>query len=66
MTLKEEREYKLIESGLTYLPDERRWTAKLPWIKDPYLLPNNKVSRYVFIEVNRKETIYKCKTKVII
>ena len=44
MTLKEEREYKLIESGLTYLPDERRWTAKLPWIKDPYLLSNNKAA----------------------
>ena len=42
MTIKEEREYELIEKGLTYLPDQERWTAKLPWIKDPFLLSNNK------------------------
>ena len=42
MTIKEEQEYRLIESGLTYQPGERRWESKLPMIKDPNDLPNNR------------------------
>ena len=42
MTIKEEQEYRLIESGLTYQPGERRWESKLPMIKDPKDLPNNR------------------------
>lgn len=35
MTLKEEREYKLIEDQLIYKPDMKKWEAGYPWIKDP-------------------------------
>ena len=41
-TLKEERELKLIEKGLQYDEQDSCWIAEYPWIKDPYLLPNNK------------------------
>ena len=34
----------MIEKGLTYSPDQERWVAKLPWINDPFLLPNNKAA----------------------
>ena len=42
MTLKEEREYKIIEDKLTYKPDKKKWEAGYPWIKDPRALPDNK------------------------
>lgn len=42
MTLKEEREYKLIEENLTYKPEEKKWEAGYPWIKDPKELPDNR------------------------
>ena len=42
MTLKEEREYNLIEEKLVYKPDQRKWEAGYPWIKDPRSLPDNK------------------------
>ena len=42
MTIKEKQEYRLIESGLTYQPGERRWESKLPMIKDLKDLPNNR------------------------
>lgn len=42
MTLKEEREYKLIEDKLIHKPDQKKWEAGYPWIKDPKMLPNNK------------------------
>ena len=42
MTLREEREYRLIESNLKYDETKNRWTAGYPWIKDPSGLPNNK------------------------
>ena len=32
MTLKEEREYKIIESKLTYKADQKKWEAGYPWI----------------------------------
>ena len=42
MTLKEERKYNLIEEKLVYKPDQRKWEAGYPWIKDPRSLPDNK------------------------
>ena len=44
MTLKEEREYELIHKNLNYDSNERKWEAHYPWIKDPNLLPNNKMA----------------------
>lgn len=41
LTLKEQREAKLIEEGLHYDANNERWVAEYPWIKDPNKLPNN-------------------------
>ena len=41
MTIKEEREYKLIEEKFVYIPELKRWEAGYPWIKDPRSLPDN-------------------------
>ena len=41
-TLKEERELKLIEEGLTYKGDH--WVARYPWKRSPFELPNNYVA----------------------
>ncbi|XP_042883833.1 uncharacterized protein LOC122260556 [Penaeus japonicus] len=41
LTLKEERELALIEKGLLYDEDNKQWIASYPWIKRPYMLPNN-------------------------
>ena len=38
-TLKEEKEFYQIESGLSFHSDH--WVARYPWKKDPHLLPNN-------------------------
>ena len=38
-TLREEREFILIEKGLEW--KENHWIASYPWIKDPGCLPNN-------------------------
>lgn len=38
---KEEKELALISVGLSYNPDEKRWTARYPRMKDPKELPNN-------------------------
>ncbi|XP_068245285.1 uncharacterized protein [Palaemon carinicauda] len=40
-SIKEEKELALIESGLMYYPDRKKWSAKFPWTKDPKLLQNN-------------------------
>ena len=42
MSLKDEREYKLIEDHLAYLPDKKKWIAGYPWICDPAELPDNR------------------------
>ena len=42
MSLKNEREYKIIEEGLIYIKGEKRFVAKYPFIKDPRNLPNNR------------------------
>ncbi|XP_078370325.1 uncharacterized protein LOC144654092 [Oculina patagonica] len=41
-TLKEERELQLIEGKLQFSEQENAWVTEYPWIKDPYLLPNNR------------------------
>ena len=44
MSLKEEREYKLIEERLVYSKKDKKWEASLPWVKDPANLPNNRAA----------------------
>ena len=39
-SFKEEQEMNLIKSGLTF--NDGRWTCKIPWIKSPESLPDNK------------------------
>ena len=41
MLLKEEEALKLIENNIRFNEDTGRWFAHYPWIKDPYLLPEN-------------------------
>ena len=41
-TLKEERELRLIQEGLTNC--DGYWTAQYPWIRDPKELPDNKIA----------------------
>ena len=40
-SIQEDREIRMIESGLTFNEIEKRWTITFPWIKDPKQLPNN-------------------------
>ena len=42
MTLLEEKELVLIENGLSFDCEAKRWSASYPWIRDPEFLPNNK------------------------
>ena len=42
MTIQEEKVYKTITEGLTYHPEEKKFEATYPFIKDPNNLPNNK------------------------
>ena len=42
MSLKEEKEYKMIEEGLVFDEKRGRWSASYPWIRDPSELPNNR------------------------
>ena len=60
MTLKEEEEYNLIESNFTYLPDERKWQAGYPWIKDPWNLPNNRYAALTALRATERR-LTKCK-----
>lgn len=41
LTIREERELRLIEDGLKYDKDNKFWISEYPWISDPYKLPNN-------------------------
>ena len=41
LNLKEKQEICLIKNGLEYSTEGKSWTATYPWIRDPYLLPNN-------------------------
>ena len=44
MSLKDEKEYKLIEKNLTFDTAAGRWVASYPWIKSPEELPYNRSS----------------------
>ena len=48
MTLKEERETRLIEEGLSFKDDH--WEACYPWQKDPYDLPNNRHTAFAILK----------------
>lgn len=54
MTLKEEREYKMIEDKLTYRADRKKWEAGYPWIKDPKALPDNKEAALATLKATEK------------
>lgn len=41
LTIKEERDMKLIEDGLTFDEQNHCWISRYPWISDPAKLPNN-------------------------
>ena len=40
-TIKKEKELALIEKNLGHDAKEKFWTAKYPWIRDPFDLPDN-------------------------
>ena len=51
-TLKEERELKLIEEGLTHQGDH--WLARYPWVRNPNELPNNREAAVKMLESTQK------------
>ena len=45
MTIKDEKEYKLIESKIKFKQDRKRWEASYPWIRNPeHLKPNHHIA----------------------
>ena len=55
MTIKEKREYKLIEEKFIYKPEQKRWEAGYPWIIDFRSLPDNQsYDLRALIEINRE------------
>ena len=54
MSLKEEREYKLIEENLVYMPKKKKWQASYPWIKDPRQLPDNRCAAFFTLKAMEK------------
>ena len=42
MTIKEEREYNIIDEKITYDSENKKWQAEYPWLRDPMALPNNR------------------------
>ena len=42
MTLRDEKEYQMIESGLQFDATKGRWIAAYPWVKPPEQLPHNR------------------------
>ena len=42
MTLNDEKEYKLIEAGISFDEESKRWIAGYPWTRNPNELPNNR------------------------
>ena len=55
MSLKEEREYKLIEENLVYMPKKKKWQASYPWIKDPKQLPDNRCAAFYTLKAMEKD-----------
>lgn len=56
MTLKEEREYNIIEEKLVYKADQKKWEAGYPWIKDPRTLPDNKSATFTVLKATKHKT----------
>ena len=54
MSLKDEREYNLIESKITYLPEKGKWEAGYPYIKDPLSLQENRNSAFNMLKSTEK------------
>ena len=54
MTLKEEREYRIIVEKLTYKADQKKWEAGYPWIKDPNALPDNRSAALAALKAMEK------------
>ena len=54
MSLKEEREYKLIKENLVYMPKKKKWQASYPWIKDPRQLPENRCAAFYTLKATEK------------
>ena len=54
-TIKEEREMKLIEDGLTRKSDN--WVASYPWIRDPLTLSNNQSVAFVILKGTEKRLL---------
>ncbi|XP_068214422.1 uncharacterized protein [Palaemon carinicauda] len=54
LTIREERELKLIEDGLTYDEENMCWISKYPWISDPSKLPNNFPMAYARLKATEK------------
>ena len=42
MSLKDEKELELIEQGLKFDLEKKRWVASYPWLKNPSVLENNR------------------------
>ena len=42
MSLQEEEELRLIEDNITFTEEVGRWNVKYPWIKDPWILSDNR------------------------
>ena len=54
-TIKEEREQKLIEEGLTF--KNGYWLAAYPWIRNPRELPNNRLAALRMLESTERRLI---------
>ena len=50
MSLKDEKEYQLIEKGLGFNEQKGRWCASYPWIRSPIGLPNNRCMALVVLK----------------
>ena len=62
-TLKEEREFKLMEDGLKF--ENSYFTAVYPWIKDPNKLPDNKVAVHAMLKSTERR-LMKDKSKAMV
>ena len=55
MSLKEEKEYDLIQRNIQFNPDRKRWIASYPWIVDPRKLRENRsIATKILMSTERK------------
>jgi hypothetical protein len=59
MSLKDEKEYHLIEEGLKFNVTKGRWCSTYPWLKPPEQLPNNRSMAIATIEGRREAAFQK-------